>query len=134
MTSYIIVWSSVWYQPSRVLKHVFHFDSFAGVLETPGVNPISLSSSVHLHRKILRNCKCMNINGTSYLIINRPANSPNIAGNLPVYICTCDLPVVKNFSRYWQLAIWSWFFVWILSRNIYARLRRRQVKLSKGKI
>ncbi|CAB3990725.1 contactin-4-like isoform X1 [Paramuricea clavata] len=28
-----------------------------GVLEYPGVNSISISSSVHLHRKILRNCK-----------------------------------------------------------------------------
>jgi hypothetical protein len=33
------------------------------------VNSISISSSVHLHRKILRNCKRISMD-TSYLIIN----------------------------------------------------------------
>ena len=55
-------------QPSGGVKTCFRL-SFSGVLEYPGVNSISISSSVHLHRKILRNCKRISMD-TSYLIIN----------------------------------------------------------------
>ena len=52
----------------RGVKTCFRL-SFSGVLEYPGVNSISISSSVHLHGKILRNCKRISM-ATSYLIIN----------------------------------------------------------------
>ena len=39
---------------------------------------------------------------------------------------SAGLPVVKNFSPYWQLATCRSYL--IFSRNIYARLHRRQVK------
>jgi hypothetical protein len=67
MASYIFVCSEV---PSTIggVKTCFRL-SFSGVLEYPGVNSISISSSVHLHRKILRNCKRLPMD-TSYLIIN----------------------------------------------------------------
>jgi hypothetical protein len=67
MASYIIVCSEVRSTIGGV-KTCFRL-SFSGVLEYPGVNSISISSSVHLHRKILRNCKRISMD-TSYLIIN----------------------------------------------------------------
>ena len=69
MASYIIVCSEVRSTIGGV-KTCFRLSfSFSGVLEYPGVNSISISSSVHLHRKILRNCKRISMD-TSYLIIN----------------------------------------------------------------
>ena len=66
MASYIIVRSEVRSTIGGV-KTCFRL-SFAGVLEYPEVNSISISS-VHLHRKMLRNCKRISMD-TSYLIIN----------------------------------------------------------------
>jgi hypothetical protein len=67
MASYIIVCSEVRSTIGGV-KTCFRL-SFSGVLEYPGVNSISISSSVHLHRKILRNCERISMD-MSYLIIN----------------------------------------------------------------
>jgi hypothetical protein len=67
MASYVIVRSEVRSTIGGV-KTCFRL-SFSGVLEYPGVNSISISSSVHLHQKILRNCKRISMDA-SYLIIN----------------------------------------------------------------
>ena len=66
MASYIIVWSSVRYQLSRV-KTCFPL-SFSSVLESPGVNPISISST-----KNIENLQ-MNINGYELSNYRYPLN------------------------------------------------------------
>jgi hypothetical protein len=91
MASYIIVCSEVRSTIGGV-KTCFPL-SFS---VSPGMNPISISSSVHLHRKILRNCK-ININGYELSNYKYPLNCNFVIKMTPLNFDTQIMKIYFNF-------------------------------------